>query len=156
MVWLISYMVTSSLSMVSIQLKDSHAGKPGRHIHYAYADEVGELVRHYNKTMDALAESTRRLARSEREIAWRTMARQVAHEINNPLTPMKLTLQQLQRMKDSERFDAYFDRSTQLLIDQIDNLSHIAQSFSSFAKRSDGQHIPSTTTSRAEQQSLSF
>ncbi len=134
MVWLISYMVTSSLSMVSIQLKDSHAGKPGRHIHYAYADEVGELVRHYNKTMDALAESTRRLARSEREIAWRTMARQVAHEINNPLTPMKLTLQQLQRMKDSERFDAYFDRSTQLLIDQIDNLSHIAQSFSSFAK----------------------
>lgn len=134
MVWLISYMVTSSLSMVSMQLKGSRVGETGPHIHYMYNDEVGELVRHYNQIMDALAESTRRLARTEREMAWRTMARQVAHEINNPLTPMKLTLQQLQRMKDTERFDAYFDRSTQLLIDQIDNLSHIAQSFSSFAK----------------------
>jgi nitrogen fixation/metabolism regulation signal transduction histidine kinase len=84
--------------------------------------------------MDALAESTERLARTEREMAWRTMARQVAHEINNPLTPMKLTLQQLQRTKGTDRFDAAFDRSTQLLIDQIDTLSHIAKSFSSFAK----------------------
>jgi nitrogen fixation/metabolism regulation signal transduction histidine kinase len=62
------------------------------------------------------------------------MARQVAHEINNPLTPMKLTLQQLQRTKGTERFDVAFDRSTQLLIEQIDTLSHIAKSFSSFAK----------------------
>ena len=61
-------------------------------------------------------------------------APKVAHEINNPLTPMKLTLQQLQRTKDTPRFDDYFNRSTQLLIDQIDNLSHIAKSFSSFAK----------------------
>jgi nitrogen fixation/metabolism regulation signal transduction histidine kinase len=95
---------------------------------------VGELVIHYNQMMDALADSTERLARTEREMAWRTMARQVAHEINNPLTPMKLTLQQLQRTKGTERFDAAFDRSTQLLIEQIDNLSHIAKSFSSFAK----------------------
>jgi nitrogen fixation/metabolism regulation signal transduction histidine kinase len=84
--------------------------------------------------MDALAESTQRLARSEREGAWRTMARQVAHEINNPLTPMKLTLQQLQRRKGTENFDEYFDRSTELLIEQIETLGHIAQSFSSFAK----------------------
>jgi nitrogen fixation/metabolism regulation signal transduction histidine kinase len=92
------------------------------------------MVGHYNQMMDALADSTERLARSEREMAWRTMARQVAHEINNPLTPMKLTLQQLQRTKGTERFEEYFDRSTDLLLDQIDNLSHIAQSFSSFAK----------------------
>ena len=130
----ISRMVTSSLSMVSEQLKKHRLGQPGKHIDYDYEDEVGELVTHYNQMMDALAESTERLARNERETAWRTMARQVAHEINNPLTPMKLTLQQLQRTKGTERFDISFDKSIQLLIDQIDNLSHIAQSFSSFAK----------------------
>ena len=133
-VWVISRLVTSSLSIVSNQLKMHRLGEPGKHIEYSYPDEVGELVDHYNQMMDALAESTKRLARSEREMAWRTMARQVAHEINNPLTPMKLTLQQLQRTKGTDRFDAAFDRSTQLLIEQIDNLSHIAKSFSSFAK----------------------
>lgn len=133
-VWAISHMVTSSLGLVSDQLKKNHLGERGKHIDYSYSDEVGELVTHYNQMMDALAESTERLARTEREMAWRTMARQVAHEINNPLTPMKLTLQQLQRTKGTERFDATFDKSTQLLIDQIDNLSHIARSFSAFAK----------------------
>jgi nitrogen fixation/metabolism regulation signal transduction histidine kinase len=133
-VWGISRMVTSSLGMVSNQLKLHRMGESTRHIDYSYSDEVGELVTHYNQMMDALADSTERLARTEREMAWRTMARQVAHEINNPLTPMKLTLQQLQRTKGTERFDAAFDRSTHLLIEQIDNLSHIAKSFSSFAK----------------------
>jgi nitrogen fixation/metabolism regulation signal transduction histidine kinase len=133
-VWIISHRVTSSLSMVTKQLQANKAGQHGRHIDYPYSDEFGEMVGHYNQMMDALADSTERLARSEREMAWRTMARQVAHEINNPLTPMKLTLQQLQRTKGTERFEEYFDRSTDLLIDQIDNLSHIAQSFSSFAK----------------------
>jgi signal transduction histidine kinase len=133
-VWGISRMVTSSLGMVSNQLKLHRLGESTNHIDYSYSDEVGELVTHYNQMMDALADSTERLARTEREMAWRTMARQVAHEINNPLTPMKLTLQQLQRTKGTERFDGAFDRSTQLLIEQIDNLSHIAKSFSSFAK----------------------
>jgi signal transduction histidine kinase len=133
-VWGVSRMVTSSLGLVSNQLKQHHLGERAKHIDYSYSDEVGELVSHYNQMMDALAESTERLTRSEREMAWRTMARQVAHEINNPLTPMKLTLQQLQRTKGTERFDAAFDKSTQLLIDQIDNLSHIAKSFSDFAK----------------------
>ncbi len=133
-VWAVSYMITSSLSMVSAQMQKHRLGERGKHIDYEFSDEVGEIITQYNHMMDALAESTERLARSEREMAWRTMARQVAHEINNPLTPMKLTLQQLQRTKGTERFDAYFDRSTQLLIDQIDNLSHIAKSFSSFAK----------------------
>ena len=133
-VWGISHMITSSLGVVSAQLKKHRMGEHGEHIDYEFSDEVGELVTQYNHMMDALAESTERLARSEREMAWRTMARQVAHEINNPLTPMKLTLQQLQRIKGTERFDEFFTRSTQLLIDQIDNLSHIAKSFSSFAK----------------------
>lgn len=133
-VWGISHMITSSLGVVRSQIKKYRPGESVKHINYEFSDEVGEIVTQYNQMMDALAESTQRLARTEREMAWRTMARQVAHEINNPLTPMKLTLQQLQRTKGTERFEEYFDRSTQLIIDQIDNLSHIAKSFSSFAK----------------------
>ena len=133
-VWLVARGVSSPLTAISAQLKNYRLGEKGQHISYFFRDEVGDLIQHYNDMMDALAESTQRLARSEREGAWRTMARQVAHEINNPLTPMKLTLQQLQRHKGSERFDEYFDRSTQLLIEQIETLGHIAKSFSSFAK----------------------
>ena len=133
-VWLVARGVSSPLTAISTQLKNYRLGEKGQHISYFFRDEVGDLIQHYNDMMDALAESTQRLARSEREGAWRTMARQVAHEINNPLTPMKLTLQQLQRHKGSERFDEYFDRSTQLLIEQIETLGYIAKSFSSFAK----------------------
>ena len=133
-VWLVARGVSSPLTTISTQLKNYRLGEKGQHISYFFRDEVGDLIQHYNDMMDALAESTQRLARSEREGAWRTMARQVAHEINNPLTPMKLTLQQLQRHKGTERFDEYFDRSTQLLIEQIETLGYIAKSFSSFAK----------------------
>lgn len=133
-VWLIARMVSSPLSAITMHLKNYRLGEKGQHLSYYFEDEVGDLIQHYNEMMDALAESTQKLAQSEREGAWRTMARQVAHEINNPLTPMKLTLQLLQRYKGTERFDEYFDKSTKLLIDQIDNLGYIATSFSSFAK----------------------
>lgn len=126
--------LTSQLSRISDKMRNYRLGRTDNHIDYAYNDEVGELVHRYNEMVDQLELSTRRLARSERDAAWRTMARQVAHEINNPLTPMKLTIQQLQRLKDTERFDAYFDRATGMLISEIENLSRIASSFSSFAK----------------------
>jgi nitrogen fixation/metabolism regulation signal transduction histidine kinase len=133
-VWMVARGVSSPLTAISTKLKNYRLGEKGQHIPYFFHDEVGDLIQHYNDMVDALDESTQRLARSEREGAWRTMARQVAHEINNPLTPMKLTLQQLQRHKGTDRFDDYFDRSTQLLIEQIETLGHIAKSFSSFAK----------------------
>ena len=133
-VWLAARILSTSLGTISKNLQNYRLGEKGAHIDYFFNDEVGELVHHYNEMMDALAESTQRLARTEREAAWRTMARQVAHEINNSLTPMKLTLQQMQRLKGTPRFDDYFNRSTQVLIDQTDNLSNIAASFSSFAK----------------------
>lgn len=133
-IWVVTRMVSHPLSALSKQMKNYHLGDSGFHISYRYNDELGDLIKHYNEMLDALAESTRRLARSERESAWRTMARQVAHEINNSLTPMKLTLQQLQHSKGSERFEKAFVRSTSLLIEQIDNMSNIASSFSSFAK----------------------
>ena len=126
--------ITKSLSRMAEKMHHYRLGKEDNHIQYNRHDELGELVTRYNELVDELESSARRLARSEREGAWRTMARQVAHEINNPLTPMKLTIQQLQRTRGTERFNDYFDKSTSMLIQQIDNLSHIAQSFSTFAK----------------------
>jgi len=83
------------------------------------------------------------LAKSERESAWRSMARQVAHEINNPLTPMKLTIQQLQRTKkmQDKQFDDYFEKSSVMLIEQIDNLSRIAGTFSNFARMPEASFV---------------
>lgn len=109
-------------------------------------DEIGELVQTFNTMQQQLAESRRRLARQERQLAWREMARQVAHEIKNPLTPMKLSVQHLRRAYmsltargdeasgEAARFDQLFDRITTTLIEQIDTLARIANDFSTFAR----------------------
>lgn len=105
-------------------------------------DEIGELVQTFNEMQAQLAESRRKLAQQERQLAWREMARQVAHEIKNPLTPMKLSVQHLRRAYASdshyperrERFDGLFERITGTLIEQIDTLARIANEFHSFAR----------------------
>lgn len=135
---LVSYMLaqglTRPISRLSQKMSHFRLGEEDNHIDYAYRDELGELVERYNEMVDQVEQASRQLARSEREGAWRTMARQIAHEINNLLTPIKLNIQQLQRMRGTDRFDTYFDRTTGSLVAAIDNLSHIATSFSSFAK----------------------
>ena len=128
--------LSAPLTMLENRLKEIQLGQRNEKIEYKPNDEIGQLVAQYNRTVDELERSAKLLAKSERESAWKTMARQVAHEINNPLTPMKLTIQQLQRtkaMKD-DRFDAYFEKSTATLIEQIENLSRIAGTFSNFAR----------------------
>ncbi|MFB6248950.1 MAG: ATP-binding protein [Salinibacter sp.] len=105
-------------------------------------DEIGDLVRTFNEMRAQLAESRRKLAQQEREIAWREMARQVAHEIKNPLTPMKLSIQHLRRAFEGARADGegdtaftdLFDRITSTLIEQIESLVRIANEFSTFAR----------------------
>lgn len=99
-------------------------------------DEIGQLVKQYNNMLAQLEESSNKLALSEREGAWKEMAKQVAHEIKNPLTPMKLHLQHLQfliQRKDPNLTEKISDVS-RILIEQIDQLSHMAEEFSSFAK----------------------
>ena len=97
-------------------------------------DEIGLLVREYNTMLGKLEESKRELAAQEKEAAWREMARQVAHEIKNPLTPMKLSLQYLQKAIAERRpnTEELIGRLSQTLITQIDVLSDIATSFSTF------------------------
>jgi two-component system, NtrC family, nitrogen regulation sensor histidine kinase NtrY len=128
--------LSAPLSMLENKLKDMRLGRRNEKIDYSLNDEIGQLVKQYNRTVDQLDNSAKLLAKSERETAWKSMARQVAHEINNPLTPMKLTIQQLQRTKNmnDDRFDDYFVKSTAMLIEQIDNLSRIAGTFSDFAR----------------------
>jgi nitrogen fixation/metabolism regulation signal transduction histidine kinase len=110
-------------------------GKRNEPIYYRRNDEIGSLVKEYNKKVDELAISADLLARSERESAWREMAKQIAHEIKNPLTPMKLNIQHLQRARGrGKEYNEYIERVTATLIEQIDNLSNIATEFSNFAQ----------------------
>ena len=127
--------MTAPLKMLTDKMRRFEIGAKDSHISYPYRDELGALVERYNTLVDTVEESAERLARAEREGAWRTMARQIAHEINNPLTPMKLSVQKLQLKHGTDGFDAYFDKTTKMLISEIDNLAHIAQSFSTFAKQ---------------------
>ena len=127
--------MTAPISMLTDKMRQFEIGGRDNHIHYPYHDELGALVERYNILVDRVEESAEQLARAEREGAWRTMARQIAHEINNPLTPMKLSVQKLQLKRGTPDFDAYFDKTTKMLVAEIDNLAHIAQSFSAFAKQ---------------------
>ena len=127
--------MTAPISMLTDKMRQFEIGGHDNHIDYPYHDELGALVERYNILVDRVEESAEQLARAEREGAWRTMARQIAHEINNPLTPMKLSVQKLQLKRGTPDFDAYFDKTTKMLVAEIDNLAHIAQSFSAFAKQ---------------------
>lgn len=105
-------------------------------IEWPYDDEIGLLVREYNKMVKKVEYNAHLLAESEREGAWREMAKQVAHEIKNPLTPMKLNIQYLQQALKSDypNIRELTTKVAESLIEQIDNLSYIASEFSNFAK----------------------
>jgi signal transduction histidine kinase len=120
-------------SLSSVDLQGDN--KP---LSYRGNDEVGQLVEVYNRKVDELRENAEKLARSERESAWKEMARQVAHEIKNPLTPMKLGIQHFQHTWDPNAVDAKerLDRFTNSMVEQIDVLSRVAGDFSRFAQLS--------------------
>jgi len=132
----ISEEITRPLRMIQHRFSQIKLGRKSEPIEYKGRDEIAGLVNEYNRMMKELVRSVEMLARSERESAWREMAKQVAHEIKNPLTPMKLSVQHLQRSwnDNRENFDEYLEKVTRTLIEQIDNLSFIASEFSNFAK----------------------
>lgn len=128
--------LTRPLLIVQESIARMKLGKGNVKIEYHSQDELGNLIDEYNKKVEELEHSVEVLSRVERESAWREMARQVAHEIKNPLTPIKLSIQQLQRRMQTERnVDIeYFQKVMQAIIEQIDNLSSIATAFSSLAQ----------------------
>lgn len=132
----ISKKITNPIITMGEKLRKLKIDQHNEKIIYHQQDEIGLLVEQYNQMVDEVEQSTALLAQQEREEAWKTMARQVAHEIKNPLTPMKLSIQQLQRMQKihPDNFEEHFQKATHLLIEQIDNLTLIANEFSYFAK----------------------
>ena len=131
----IANQITHPLVVIQEKLKKMELGKYNEPIYYRRNDEIGSLVKEYNKKVNELAISADLLARSERESAWREMAKQIAHEIKNPLTPMKLNIQHLQHARGwGKEYNEYIERVTATLIEQIDNLSNIATEFSNFAQ----------------------
>ncbi len=132
----------SNLGSKLQQIKLSHKNEP---IEWGRNDEIGALINEYNSMIRKLESNAKVLAQTERDTAWREMARQVAHEIKNPLTPMKLSLQHMQRavhMQEREGSSDIVDRMCNTLMEQIDNLSQISDEFSNFAS------LPSANNSK--------
>jgi two-component system, NtrC family, nitrogen regulation sensor histidine kinase NtrY len=133
---LIANSVTQPLFAIAERFQKVKLGAQNEPIKWDSNDEIGVLVSEYNKMILELEHSTELLAKSERDAAWREMAKQVAHEIKNPLTPMKLNLQMLDRafQTNPEKAKELYMRVGSTLLQQIDNLSNIASQFSDFAK----------------------
>ncbi|MBZ4187998.1 sensor histidine kinase [Niabella beijingensis] len=132
---LITNRITGSFTVISNKMKQVSLSRVNEEIVWERNDEIGQLVKEYNKMVSQLKESADLLAKSEREEAWREMARQVAHEIKNPLTPMKLSLQYLQKAiaENSANVQQLTSNVAKTLVEQIDYLSKIAADFSQFA-----------------------
>ncbi|WP_299393442.1 ATP-binding protein [uncultured Gelidibacter sp.] len=135
--YFLSKYITKSLKTISDKINATRLEKQNKRIEIeSSSEEIATLVNSYNSMIDQLQESAVKLATSEREQAWREMAKQVAHEIKNPLTPMRLSVQSFQRKFNPEDPDIHqkVDEYSQTLIQQIDTMSSIASAFSNFAK----------------------
>ncbi|RYH76127.1 sensor histidine kinase [Flavobacteriaceae bacterium 144Ye] len=135
--YLLSKYITKSLKTISDKMNETRLEKRNKKIEIeSSSEEIETLVKSYNSMIDELEESAVKLATSEREQAWREMAKQVAHEIKNPLTPMRLSVQSFQRKFDANDpdIDKKVNEYSKTLIQQIDTMSSIASAFSNFAK----------------------
>ena len=135
--YLLSKYITKNLKTISDKINQTRLEKRNQRIEIgSTTEEIATLVDSYNSMIDELEESAVKLATSEREQAWREMAKQVAHEVKNPLTPMRLTIQSFQRKFDPNdpNIIQKVDEYSKTLIQQIDTMSSIASAFSNFAK----------------------
>jgi signal transduction histidine kinase len=132
----VSNYISRPLRILASRISQFAYGKHNEKIEWKRKDEIGQLVDEYNRMVDELVKSAELLARSERETAWREMARQVAHEIKNPLTPMKLSIQHLEKAWNDRTsdWDERLNRFTKTMTEQIESLSAIASEFSDFAQ----------------------
>jgi len=136
---LISFVVTNwltaPLNLITRTLGRISLTRENAPLEWKSDDEIGLMIKEYNQMLKKLQESRLQIERNQRELAWREIAQQVAHEIKNPLTPMKLTLQQLERTLENETLSPEkINKSVAALLSQVNSLNDIASSFSSFAK----------------------
>jgi len=134
--FLLSKQIAVPIEKLTSVVKKAAKSKRYMPLSWTSSDEIGQLVLHYNFMVKELEMSSEKLAQTQKESAWKEMAKQVAHEIKNPLTPMKLNVQMFERkanVSDPE-FPAKMKKFTTSLIEQIDTLAHIASAFSDFAR----------------------
>ncbi len=133
---IVSNWLIGPLQMVAKSVKNIEFGKKNQRITYQNKDEIGAIVQSYNEKLIELEAAALKLAKSERESAWRDLAQQIAHEIKNPLTPMKLSIQHLLRNLENGHPDTIEQARKALpsLIVQIDGLAAMANEFAQFAK----------------------
>lgn len=134
--YFLSSFITKSLKTISDKLGETSLKQKNEKILLeASSKEINLLINAYNSMVDELEESAQKLAQSEREEAWQEMAKQVAHEIKNPLTPMRLTVQSFQRKFDANdpHLKQKINDYSETLIQQIDTMSSVASAFSNFA-----------------------
>ena len=134
--YFLSTYITQSLKTISDKLRETSLNQKNEKIVLeANSKEINLLIKAYNGMVDELEQSALKLAQSEREEAWREMAKQVAHEIKNPLTPMRLTVQSFHRKFDANDPDLKqkLKDYSETLIQQIDTMSSVASAFSNFA-----------------------
>lgn len=134
--------VTNPIKKIGEKLSQFNLGKKNEPLKWDNKGEIGTLINEYNQLILKLEESANLIAKTERDTAWREMAKQVAHEIKNPLTSMKLSIQHLERAFNIDPVQAkkLITKASNTLIEQIDNLSQIADEFSSFGKLPQGQN----------------
>jgi two-component system nitrogen regulation sensor histidine kinase NtrY len=140
--YIISEKITEPLKILSNNLQNLQLNNLNQQLKWNTNDEIGQLIKQYNLTLEKLELNIKKLAKKERESAWREMAQQVAHEIKNPLTPMKLSMQHfLMRWDDldEETKNIKFKSVAKNMIEQMDQLAAIASDFSSFAKINEGK-----------------
>ncbi len=133
--YFVSEWLTFPLQFITQSLRKTTLTKVNQPLKWNADDEIGLMVKEYNTMLYKLSESKDELEQTQREKAWREIAQQVAHEIKNPLTPMKLTLQQLERaLQAGEQSPEKTRKAITALLSQVDALNGIASSFSGFAK----------------------
>jgi nitrogen fixation/metabolism regulation signal transduction histidine kinase len=143
--FLLSRYITKSLKTIADKIKKTDLNQNFTQLQWEGNDEIGQLVLEYNKMLTALKTSADQLAEREREGAWREMAQQIAHDIKNPLTPMRLRVQHLARQHDQDNpqeFKAHLQSFIQTMTDQVDSLANIANAFAQFAKTEKNQFTP--------------
>ena len=130
--YVLSSTITKGFEAISEALRTANKQGTRPRIHWERQDEIGQLIAEYNRMTDLLDEQARKQAQWEREQAWREMARQVAHEVKNPLTPMRLMVQMMASQPDKQSPESIKEFSEAMLT-QMDAMSQVASDFSQFA-----------------------
>jgi len=126
--------VTRPLRHLAASVREVSGGRWDARADIRSSDEVGQLARDFNRMTEQLVEQRDRMIQAERVAAWRELARRLAHELKNPLFPLQITIENLQRARETPQFEEVFRESTATLLAELDNLKTIVGRFSDFAK----------------------